>query len=154
MRLLHAELHYLKEFTHDTPPYAILSHTWVEGEEVSFQDIQLSTTEQRKGYHKVVGCCNLARRHGYSWVWIDTCGIDKSSSAELSEAINSMFAWYKCAEVCYVYLEDVHNNEIFEEHTADDHEKHSFGLKPYHLPRWFTRGWTLQELIAPRQVRF
>jgi hypothetical protein len=154
MILLHTELHYLKDFMQKPPRYAILSHTWVENEEVLFQDIQSSTASQRKGYHKLLGCCNIARKHGYDWVWIDTCSIDKSSSAELSEAINSMFAWYESAKVCYVYLEDVHNSEIFEKYEIKDIEEHQSNSKVQNLPRWFTRGWTLQELIAPRQVHF
>ncbi|KAF2753318.1 hypothetical protein EJ05DRAFT_426574, partial [Pseudovirgaria hyperparasitica] len=81
-------------------------------------------------------CAAQARADGLEWVWIDTCCIDKSSSAELAEAINSMYAWYARAEKCYVYLTDV---------TDAAHLSSS---------RWFTRGWTLQELLAPRTVQF
>ncbi|KAI0535072.1 heterokaryon incompatibility protein-domain-containing protein [Xylaria digitata] len=118
----------MKEFiSHkQAPPYAILSHTWGD-EEVSFiewQDESFKLVEKKEGFNKIRLCCKQAASEGLEWVWIDTCCIDKRSSVELSEAINSMFKWYKSAVVCYVYLFDI------------------------------TRGWTLQELIAPREVVF
>ncbi|KAM0428290.1 hypothetical protein ACHAPT_007191 [Fusarium lateritium] len=123
----------------ETVAYAILSHTWEE-EEVSFQEFQnLELAETRKGFGKIRKTCRLARRQGYRYAWVDTCCIDKSSSAELSEAINSMFRWYKGARRCYAYLSD------YRQTTVDD----SFGRC-----RWFTRGWTLQELIAPASITF
>ncbi|KAI6138370.1 hypothetical protein BKA82DRAFT_58501, partial [Pisolithus tinctorius] len=82
-----------------------------------------------------------AVKDGYEWLWIDTCCIDKRSSSELSEAINSMFRWYRDAQVCYAYLNDVDESDI---PTGRD----------YH---WFpdgSCGWTLQELIAPKQVEY
>lgn len=94
----------------------------------------------RKGYDKISATCQLARRQGLKYVWVDTCCIDKSSSAEITESINSMFQWYKDAAVCYVYLEDLEPNSVSEEALAQC--------------RWFTRGWTLQELIAPENVEF
>jgi hypothetical protein len=130
MRLLHVTDLYLKEFFNDFPPYAILSHTWEE-EEVLFQDVQNSTATKRKGYAKVRGCCDLAAEIGYEWVWIDTCCIDKSSSAELSEAINSMFAWYRDSMICIVYLADV--KEYF---TSKGQETSALSAT-----RWLTRGW-------------
>jgi hypothetical protein len=135
------------------PPYAILSHIWEE-EEVSFQEMSRFnhdvTLEDKKGYKKIKGCCELARKDGYDWVWVDTCCIDKSSSAELSESINSMFRWYKNAQVCYAYLADVplkHPLEARLRHLVfpDTHPE----MAPFFKSRWFTRGWTLQELIAP-----
>jgi hypothetical protein len=114
------------------PPYAILSHTWGE-DEVLFDDIRTKPRrkwKRKQGAPKVIGSARLARRQSFDYIWIDTCCIDKSSSAELSEAINSMFLWYEESAVCYVYLSDV---------LAD-------GLPS---ARWFQRGWTLQELIAP-----
>ena len=129
----------MREFyAESTPPYAILSHTWDDGE-VLFRDIQNSTCELKAGIGKVLGCCTMAARHGFEWVWIDTCCIDKSSSAELTEAINSMFQWYRKAEVCYVLLSDLHPGDS------------TLGMRQC---RWFGRGWTLQELIAPRRVEF
>ncbi|KAK3400035.1 heterokaryon incompatibility protein-domain-containing protein [Sordaria brevicollis] len=123
----------------------------------------------KKGYSKILGCCAKARTEGYRYVWIDTCCIDKSSSAELSEAINSMFKWYHDAEVCYAYLSDIsllerlpqHRSPTYLDHPmsdsgdnrdamsiADEMEELLYGSK------WFTRGWTLQELIAPSDVVF
>ncbi|KAE8143740.1 hypothetical protein BDV38DRAFT_276820 [Aspergillus pseudotamarii] len=143
MRLLHTKesrtgKFEVLEFTDDRiPPYAILSHTW-EGEEVTFQDMYADAvhTKQKNGYNKVQRCCHLARAEGFEYVWIDSCCIDKTSSAELSEAINSMYRWYQEAEVCYAYLADVPSRKGFKE------------------SRWFTRGWTLQELIAPTKLTF
>lgn len=120
----------------DTPSYAILSHTW-DKDEVSFKDVQKRHCSDREGYRKVDLCCKHASSSGYDYVWIDTCCIDKRSSAELSEAINSMYRWYSEADICYAYFSDVS--------TADDEWVQS---------KWFTRGWTLQELLAPRKLEF
>ncbi|KAH7080968.1 heterokaryon incompatibility [Paraphoma chrysanthemicola] len=89
----------------DPPAYAILSHTWNDNEEYLFDDVQNGKGKDKQGYDKVVACCELAASQGFQYAWIDTCGIDKSSSAELSEAINSMFAWYRDSSVCYDYLD-------------------------------------------------
>lgn len=138
MRLLDTETQELNFFAESRRArYAILSHTW-EDDEILFADIvnQDRDWRQRPGAHKVLGSCQLAREQGYNYIWVDTCCIDKSSSAELSEAINSMFDWYMDAEVCYVYLTDVAEDGSIAE------------------CRWFKRGWTLQELIAPTSVDF
>ncbi|RYP78366.1 hypothetical protein DL771_000551 [Monosporascus sp. 5C6A] len=82
-------------FDNEIPRYAILSHTWIKGEEVTFQDIQKSRYERKKGFAKILGCCARALGDGYDWVWVDTCCIDKSSSAELSEGKSR--AWGKIA---------------------------------------------------------
>lgn len=124
------------------PPYAILSHRWTDGE-VSFADMNSGLAESKKGYMKLRNCCWHALRDGYRYIWIDTCCIDKSSSAELSEAINSMYAWYKNAKVCYAYLHDV----------ASEEDPRVTGSS-FRCSEWFTRGWTLQELIAPSSVVF
>jgi Heterokaryon incompatibility protein (HET) len=119
------------------PPYAILSHTW-GSEEVTLQDLQCTPPRNQhlSGYKKIVDCCAQARLDGFYWVWIDACCIDKTNSAELSEAINSMFEWYRNAVQCYAYLSDTEAvNEVVKS-------------------RWFTRGWTLQELLAPLSVIF
>nr|VWO95293.1 Uncharacterized protein [Ganoderma boninense] len=92
---------------------------------------------------KIRQCCMVAREHGFDSVWVDSCCIDKSSSSELSEAINSMFNWYQHAKVCYAYLHDV----------ADDDEPRALDSQ-FRRSRWFCRGWTLQELIAPRVLVF
>ena len=86
--------------------YAILSHTWTN-EEVSFQEWQQDTCKHKSGYEKILATCKRARDDGYDWAWVDTCCINKDSSAELTEAINSMWTWYCDAQICYVYLEDL-----------------------------------------------
>lgn len=143
MRLLQSKALTFKEFIgRELPRYAILSHTWVEDEEVSFQEWQhpTSNTPNKSGYHKVQSTCKQACADGYDWVWIDTCCINKDSSAELSEAINSMYRWYQSASSCYVYMRDVmHSDTLW-----SDFDK----------SRWFKRGWTLQELIAPAHLVF
>jgi len=140
MHLLHTTTKKLEEYV-NPPDYAILSHRWRE-EEVLFADIHQEHAKGMKGYTKVEGCCEQARRDGYEYVWIDTCCIDKTSSAALAEAINSMFAWYENAQVCYVYLDDVADN-------GDPEIESAFAKS-----EWFTRGWTLQELIAPTSLFF
>jgi hypothetical protein len=121
------------------PPYAILSHTWEEGE-VSLQDMKNhSVARRKKGFTKVKMTCHQAVEDGLEFAWVDTCCIDKSSSAELSEAINSMFRWYQRAAICYVYLSDLRD---------------VYDITGLGKCRWFTRGWTLQELIAPPMLEF
>ncbi|KAF5357329.1 hypothetical protein D9758_005961 [Tetrapyrgos nigripes] len=120
-----------------------LSHTW-EQEEVTFQDIQnLKTAQSKAGWHKVKNACLRARRYHFDWIWIDSCCINKESSTELSEALNSMYQCYEDAAICYVYLSDVSG----EYHPGT--EKSNFRDS-----RWFRRGWTLQELLAPEYVMF
>ncbi|TFK55908.1 HET-domain-containing protein, partial [Heliocybe sulcata] len=132
------------------PHYAILSHTWGnDDEEVTFQDIlnangkPPASIARRPGYLKLVCSCTIARASGFKYIWIDTCCINKQSSAELSEAINSMYRYYRDAQVCYVALADVPSDE-------DPTQKES----AFRKSRWFTRGWTLQELVAPLSVIF
>ncbi|KAK8062175.1 HET domain-containing protein [Apiospora hydei] len=140
MRLLHTQDLTLKEFVGRWPDYAILSHTW-EDDEVLFADIaNLEHARSKAGFRKIQEACRAAADDGLKWIWIDTCCIDKSSSAELSEALNSMFHWYEGSDICYAYISDML--------PGDDL---SDGLK---RSRWVTRGWTLQELIAPKKIRF
>ncbi|KAH8724128.1 heterokaryon incompatibility protein-domain-containing protein [Phaeosphaeriaceae sp. PMI808] len=143
MRLLNVKTRCLEEFTGDTiPPYAILSHTWGR-EEVTFQDLPREDHKQKYGYRKIEGCCQAAAEQRIKYVWIDSCCIDKSSSAELSEAINSMFKWYKASNMCFIFLEDVPTNmDPFPLDSA------------FRKSRWWTRGWTLQELLAPHHTIF
>ncbi|KAL4727587.1 hypothetical protein ACLX1H_004270 [Fusarium chlamydosporum] len=141
MRLLNVSTLSLQEFIGRIPPYAILSHTWGE-QEVLYSDIGTPAATSKQGHDKLTGCCRKAAQDGFDWVWIDTCCIDKSSSAELSEAINSMYCWYQQATVCYAYLQDVTENSL----TL------AFPVVEFYKSRWFTRGWTLQELIAPQNV--
>ena len=111
MRLLDTKTIKLHEFfDSDVPRYAILSHTWGK-EEVSFQTLPKPESKDLAGYQKITRCCALAASERYQYAWIDTCCIDKTSSAELSEAINSMFRWYQNAEICYAYLADVVDSE-------------------------------------------
>lgn len=144
MRLLNCHTFELHEFYSNPPKYSILSHTWGP-DEVLLQDINNGTAPGKAGYKKIKGCCAQALEDGLDYVWIDTCCIDKTNSAELQEAINSMFAWYKGSEICYAYLSDVSNSK-----TRD---KSDFG-RNLRASRWFTRGWTLQELIAPSDLVF
>jgi len=145
MRLLHCETLRLHDFLPDSRPrYAILSHVWEEEEEVTFDDIQdFARAAQKKGYRKIKSFCQQALRDGLEYAWVDTCCIDKSSSAELSEAINAMFQWYRDAEVCYASLFDV---EEVQRQTPESCQ--------FRDSKWFTRGWTLQELLAPRKLLF
>lgn len=108
MYLLDAKNFTLHGFSEpNIPQYAILSHRW-DTVEISFADIQNNTDVQKTAaFSKIRGCCTQAIEDGWSYVWIDSCCIDKSSSSELSEAINSMFSFYSKAQVCYAYLSDV-----------------------------------------------
>ncbi|KAF5845844.1 hypothetical protein GGP41_009655 [Bipolaris sorokiniana] len=122
----------------DIPHYAILSHTWgPDAEEVTFGDLVNGTGRDKSGYKKILFCGEQAAQDGLEYFWLDTCCIDKSSSAELTEAINSMFKWYRASDICYAFLSDL------------EHGKQSLWDC-----KWFRRGWTLQELIAPSIVRF
>src|SRR5262245_27721437 len=107
MRLINTSTLSFEEFVgEDMPKYAILSHTW-ESEEVVFQDWANPSSKDRKGYEKISRTCDIAKARGLGYVWVDTCCIDKSSSAELTEAINSMYHWYSRSEICFVYLSDL-----------------------------------------------
>lgn len=153
MRLLDSRtLRLVEFFGASIPKYAILSHRW-EDEEVSLQDMQTGVAKDKKGYRKIESCCRRARLDGHEWVWIDTCCIDKTSSAELSEAINSMFRWYQRAWMCYAYLSDVRNETAGYQGEAW-RLLDAFTLRALNDSLWFTRGWTLQELIAPDEVTF
>ncbi|KAI0634615.1 heterokaryon incompatibility protein-domain-containing protein [Trametes polyzona] len=163
--------------------YAILSHTWraeCDGGEQSFADVlklqekavELSSDSANiivnvalpsvgpsslpftifsipETSDKIVQFCKVAREAGYKLIWLDSCCIDKTSSAEPTEAINSMYEWYRLADICYVYLEDVpdgDNPRVLDEWGQN--------VSQFSKSRWHRRGWTLQELIAPRHVVF
>ncbi|OCK87344.1 HET-domain-containing protein, partial [Cenococcum geophilum 1.58] len=148
MRLLNTTSLELKDFIgSNIPPYVILSHTWSD-EEVLFDDIQKGTAALKKGHAKLKGCCQKGAEDGFDWAWIDTCCIDKSSSAELSEAINSMYEWYKKSTICYAYLQDVSTNALSSSNPSFTRPQ------DFSKSRWFTRGWTLQELVASKVVEF
>jgi hypothetical protein len=123
------------------PPYAILSHTWEDGQEVLYEDMIKKQGQNKTGYDKLVFCAQQAKLDNLQYFWVDTCCIDKSSSAELTEAINSMYKWYRNAARCYVYLSDVTSTDFASPNN-------------FQTSRWFTRGWTLQELLAPTFVQF
>ncbi|KIV77690.1 hypothetical protein PV11_09473 [Exophiala sideris] len=134
----------------DIPPYAILSHTWFpDEEEVTFSDLQNGSGKSKAGYVKIRFCGEQARKDGLRYFWVDTCCIDKANHTELSEAIASMFGWYRDAKKCYVFLADVSTS------IRDSHgETRQMWESAFRTSKWFTRGWTLQELIAPSQVEF
>jgi len=146
----------LTEFSdHDTlPPYAILSHTWFRSAaanasdiaEPTFKDLREGVGQEKHGYKKIHFCGQQARRDGLEHFWVDTCCIDKERPNELSRAIRSMFRWYRNSARCYVYLSDVHGAEQTAVARSWDSE--------FYKSNWFNRGWTLQELLAPRSVEF
>jgi hypothetical protein len=150
MRLLHYNtdgyLSLTEFFERDIPKYAILSHRW-GAEEVTFKDLIKGTSKNKDGCGKIQFCGEQARRDGLQYFWVDTCCIDKSNSTELAEAINSMFRWYRDATKCYVYLPDVSR-------PPSDSADGSAWESTFQKSEWFTRGWTLQELIAPASVDF
>ena len=150
MRLINTTtLRFREFFGSEIPLYAILSHRW-QSAEVSYQDFMARGANDfdRPEYKKIVDCCAFAASQGYSWVWIDACCIDKQNSAELSEAINSMFRWYQKAAECYALL----NN------AETDRWNYDFGradvVNQFRASEWWTRGWTLQELLAPHRLIF
>jgi ribosomal protein S26 len=159
MRLLKieddGELSLVEHFGTAIPPYAILSHTWgVPTEEVTFKDVVKSRYENKKSYTKIQFCVSRAIMEGFQHIWVDTCCIDKSSSAELSEAINSMFRWYREAGKCYVYMSDVSDIPAAEIELDEALQSDLEWERTFKSSRWFKRGWTLQELIAPKSVDF
>jgi hypothetical protein len=153
MRLLEyktdGEFSLTTDFGGETPQYAIFSHTW-EAEEVTFKDLVDGTGKGKAGYRKIQFCGEQARCDGLQYFWVDTCCIDKSNSTELAKAINSMFRWYCNAAKCYVYLSDVWARK----RKASDRFSEYTWESAFRGSRWFTRGWTLQELLAPRSVEF
>lgn len=141
----------LVSFDDDNPPqYAILSHTWTEGQEVTYSELVAGAGKDKTGYNKIRFCMDKASDDGLEYCWVDTCCIDKSVPQELQTAINSMFRYYERAAKCYVYLSDV---QVPDEAT----DAQAFRIKwedAFRQSRWFTRGWTLQELLAPHAVEF
>jgi hypothetical protein len=129
----------------DIPPYAILSHTWQHGQEVTFDDLTNGTGKSKSGYEKIRFCAEQARSDNLQHFWVDTCCINKKEHIEVQDAINSMFRWYQDSAQCYVYLSDVSANEELPGTSWET---------DFRASRWFTRGWTLQELLAPRDVKF
>lgn len=145
IRLLRTDTLEIEQFGFgQIPKYAILSHRWGEYE-LTLQDVNSLIWTKRgfendipkiEAFKKVKNCCARAKLDSFRYVWIDSCCIDKTSSAELSEAINSMYLWYYQSKKCYAYLADVQSISTFKK------------------SEWFTRGWTLQELLAPSELYF
>jgi hypothetical protein len=119
----------------DHVKYAILSHRWLDEGEPTYEAME-NCKATGPGYEKLKSFCNHARHYGMEFAWSDTCCIDKSSSTELDESIRSMFRWYRNSTVCIVYLGQSEKvNDILHD-------------------EWTTRGWTLQELLAPYRIKF
>lgn len=153
MRLLHrlpdGGFSLVERVGSEIPRYAVLSHTWgLDDEEVTFKDVMKGRGESKPGYRKLTFCGEQAAKDGLDFFWVDTCCIDKTSSAELAEAINSMFKWYQKAQRCYVFLTDVSVPRPLTDITQEE-----WG-STFESSRWFKRGWTLQELLAPTSVDF
>ncbi|KAJ4382035.1 hypothetical protein N0V86_002362 [Didymella sp. IMI 355093] len=155
MRLLYFDDHGEVSLTGDLlgndkiPPYAILSHTWGK-EEVTFDDIMEGTGKEKIGHNKIRFCMQQAAESGLQYSWVDTCCINKNDFTELQHAINSFFRWYRDAAICYVFLSDVPATK----RKADSEIFQSTWEPAFRDSRWFTRGWTLQELLAPRYLKF
>ena len=159
MRLINTHTFESKDRFKDnrTPPYAILSHRWGE-HELTYQEFLNTSkavfdspsaqlgTDRNSGASKIANACAQAKQAGLEWMWIDTCCIDKTSSAELGKSINSMFKWYQEAQVCYAHLADVNLSG----QTKNKAEVENEVLNS----EWFRRGWTLQEMLAPREMQF
>ncbi|KAF5371687.1 hypothetical protein D9758_003392 [Tetrapyrgos nigripes] len=128
------------------PSYAILSHRWLAGEEVSYEEFLagLPQTKQKLGYRKIFSACKQALEDGHRYIWVDTCCINKSDCVEYRLAIGSMFSYYQNSAVCYAYLADV-----WKDGPGTSYLDHTFVKSD-----WFKRGWTLQELVAPEKMIF
>lgn len=165
MWLINSDTYQLENFidSHLAPRYAILSHTW-ESNELVYKDMREADGPKRaRGHKKIRYACEQAAKDRLSYIWIDTICINKSDSSELSEAINSMYRYYQEAQCCYAFLADVDGESARVEDTsvqegANNIPRETLGMKlvseKLTKARWFTRGWTLQELIAPSQLRF
>lgn len=132
------------------PPYAILSHTWEADQEVTFEDLNRMGMRSKNGYKKLRFCREQVERDGLQHFWVDSCCINKANRDEHERSIMSMFRWYSKAQKCYVYLADVYVTETVEVRPPSQQP----WIEDFRNSRWFTRGWTLQELLAPNIVEF
>jgi hypothetical protein len=164
MRVLNTttfELHSREQEFFKSEGYAILSHRWV-GAEVTFDTLpehlpELKSTEARylasPQLSKIRGACETARQLGFTWIWIDNCCINKASQTELAESINSMFKWYRDSQMCITYLSDVKFDAASERRDGNSPEIFQ-KINTVQPSEWFFRGWTLQELLAPKKMNF
>ena len=132
------------------PPYAILSHTWADNQEVTYDELVTGIGKEKAGYAKLRFCGERAAKDDLKYFWVDTCCINKAISDEIGTAINSMFRWYQRAAKCYVFLSDV----AVPYNVTDPQLYRITWENAFQRSRWFTRGWTLQELLAPASVEF
>ncbi|KAF5652544.1 het domain protein [Fusarium sp. NRRL 25303] len=166
MRLLQTKSHELFEASDvpvPFPSYAILSHTWISPkDEITYQDMKRRTGDikndvyKQKGWSKLKDYCDRAFKDGWEWAWMDTCCIDKTNPADTQEAINAMFRWYQNAGVCYAHLSDVDFVSLPDDTDLDSgtNRLRTAGKNKFIGAKWFTRGWTLQELLAPHYLIF
>ncbi|KAI1032041.1 hypothetical protein LB504_000095 [Fusarium proliferatum] len=166
MRLLQTKSHELFEASDvpvPFPSYAILSHTWISPtDEITYQDMKTRTGDikngvyKQKGWSKLRDYCCRAFKDGWDWAWMDTCCIDKTNPADTQEAINAMFRWYQNAGVCYAHLSDVDFVSLPDDTDLDSstNRLRIAGKNDFIGAKWFTRGWTLQELLAPHYLIF
>ncbi|THV01107.1 HET-domain-containing protein [Dendrothele bispora CBS 962.96] len=147
----------LKEDT-PVPPYAILSHRWIQGQEVSYQEFLHGSqeTKSKSGYLKIVTACRAALRDGLNFIWVDTCCINKGSHEDVTRNIRSMYSYYQNAHVCYAYLADMNVNmpRVHSTYLTDMGVRSTYIIAMGDRIEWFRRGWTLQELLAPKEVVF
>jgi hypothetical protein len=165
MRVLNTttfELHSREQEFFKSQGYAILSHRWV-GAEITFDTLpqhipELRRTEARylasPQLSKIRGACEMARQLGFAWMWIDNCCINKASATEESESINSMYKWYRDAQICITYLSDVKLDAAPGMLNQNTPTKIFRKINSDQPSEWFFRGWTLQELLAPRKMNF
>ncbi|KXH38133.1 hypothetical protein CSAL01_09527 [Colletotrichum salicis] len=149
MRLLNTTTLKVKEFVSERPRYAILFHIW-GSQEIVLQDTEAegeAPSSIKAGWKKIEGSCALALKDGFDWIWVDTCCIDTSSSSEFSEAINSMFHVPPLKYAPVIGFQDLATDLDLDHIAAIEND-----LKTFLRSRWFTRGWTLQELVAPRRI--
>lgn len=148
MRLLDTETYELRDHAGYPVKYAILSHRWYS-EEITFNTLDPVRLRDKTVFtpqlNKIRGACDQARDDGWKWIWIDSYCIDKTSSEEVARSIRSMFQWYRKAETCYTYLTDV---------SKSAKSRNVLESAPGNPSEWFERGWTLQELLAPRKMTF
>ncbi|KAK5112056.1 hypothetical protein LTR85_011637 [Meristemomyces frigidus] len=149
MRLINIKTMKVESFDRKRPPYAILSHWWSDNE-TTFERFVDDNERHGAGFQKIESFCKFLTERvlpeeRLEWCWVDTCCIDRRSSSELSEAVNSMAAWYAGSQLCVAYLSDVPSQKTIAEAAVMDYVKES---------EWFSRGWTLQELLFSAELVF